>query len=351
MSDTATMDEDNALPRLETVALTSGQTIDAHPAGTCAGPTCCIHRPGDHHMVGWPQRWNDDDGMMERLCRHGKSHPDPDHMAYVLTRPGPAGEQPSGVHTCDGCCRAAAPENEPMSWRFELRPNGPLHPGEYLAEWIDLVGTKTAAVARATGIHITRLSPVLATVAPIDLDLAQRLAGHTGIPAQRWLQLQTDYDQKIQGDGECPPADLDTTWQPGDPVYPVETTSTHCTSCGASWTPAAPEMPCPECKQPMTKQLLADMLCAEAVRRYRTLDRIPDAFESPSIRASWIGQITGLRVALCALHGWNPDADAGKDGKADEMITQWWARNHPGDWAGHQDREQVPSCATPSPSD
>jgi hypothetical protein len=90
---------------LEPVTLSSGQTLgNVHPAHACRLDHCCIHNPSDHHMRDWPRVWRSDRQMMERTCVHGIGHPDPDHMAYALTKPGRVGEYESGVHGCDGCC-------------------------------------------------------------------------------------------------------------------------------------------------------------------------------------------------------------------------------------------------------
>lgn len=76
--------------------------LRTHGPQQCQGQACCIHNPSGHHMRSWPQNWRADRGLMERICRHGVGHPDPDHMSYVLTiNPATA----DGVHGCDGCCR------------------------------------------------------------------------------------------------------------------------------------------------------------------------------------------------------------------------------------------------------
>jgi len=61
---------------------------------------CSIHNPSDHKMVDWPRHWRDDQGVMERLCKHGVGHPDPDDTAYWVAR----GLAIAGIHGCDGCC-------------------------------------------------------------------------------------------------------------------------------------------------------------------------------------------------------------------------------------------------------
>jgi hypothetical protein len=90
---------------MQTTELPNGQRLhNVHPSAQCEGRACCIHNPSDHHMRDWPMVWRPDRGLMERTCPHGIGHPDPDHMAYVLTMPGWVDEYDSGVHGCDGCC-------------------------------------------------------------------------------------------------------------------------------------------------------------------------------------------------------------------------------------------------------
>ena len=84
-----------------------GHTVlRVHSRSKCEGrdTPCCIHDPSDHHMRTWEMNWRSDTGVMERICPHGIGHPDPDHMAYVLSAQGDEGRW-QGVHGCDGCCR------------------------------------------------------------------------------------------------------------------------------------------------------------------------------------------------------------------------------------------------------
>lgn len=52
-------------------------------------------------------------GLIERECRHGIGHPDPDSVAYFRIN------DPEGwalaTHGCDGCCK----EQEPKAKDFE----------------------------------------------------------------------------------------------------------------------------------------------------------------------------------------------------------------------------------------
>lgn len=88
----------------------AGQKIEnVHELDDCIGSNCCIHNPSDHHMRDWPMIMRVDGfsyGLMERICKHGVGHPDPDSAAY-LDEHGPKGSRGTwGVHGCDGCCGA-----------------------------------------------------------------------------------------------------------------------------------------------------------------------------------------------------------------------------------------------------
>lgn len=90
--------------------------LRTHGASQCAGPLaengrpiCCIHNQSDHHMVSWPQNWRGDKGVMERLCRHGIGHPDPDDLKVRTTRW-------ASQHGCEcGCCCPAPSRSEQTS--------------------------------------------------------------------------------------------------------------------------------------------------------------------------------------------------------------------------------------------
>lgn len=76
--------------------------IGLHPEEKCAGDICVIHNPTDHHMRTWPMNWRGDRGLIERICKHLVSHPDPDHLPRweALSWGG------QDVHGCCGhaCC-------------------------------------------------------------------------------------------------------------------------------------------------------------------------------------------------------------------------------------------------------
>ena len=84
------------------------QLQGVHPESKCAGRVCVIHSPTDHHMRTWPMNWRGDRGLIERICPHGVSHPDPDHL--------PRWEAMGwGAEATHGCCQAGCcmpPEEE-----------------------------------------------------------------------------------------------------------------------------------------------------------------------------------------------------------------------------------------------
>ena len=89
--------------------------LRTHGASSCIGPTdedgrsiCCIHNQSDHHMRTWPQIWRGDKEMMERLCQHGESHPDPDDFRVRMV-------YGARSHTCDGCCAPTSSPGQPST--------------------------------------------------------------------------------------------------------------------------------------------------------------------------------------------------------------------------------------------
>ena len=79
----------------------TGQVISVHTKDKCEGWFCCIHNPSDHKMKDWPTHWRDDRYLMERICKHGVGHPDPDDLDFKARN---GFHDSEGVHGCDGCC-------------------------------------------------------------------------------------------------------------------------------------------------------------------------------------------------------------------------------------------------------
>jgi hypothetical protein len=79
-----------------THAVLGGAVSNIHSPLDCAGEFCCVHNPSEHHMLTWPQVWNQSKHVMERQCPHGNTHPDPDDPATATIG--------GNIHPCDGCC-------------------------------------------------------------------------------------------------------------------------------------------------------------------------------------------------------------------------------------------------------
>ena len=79
----------------------TSQKISVHNKEDCSG-YCPIHNPSNHHMRDWPTHWREDRKLMERICKHGVGHPDPDDIAFKKS----IGIyiQYEVIHGCCGCC-------------------------------------------------------------------------------------------------------------------------------------------------------------------------------------------------------------------------------------------------------
>jgi hypothetical protein len=60
---------------METTTLESGQTIDHHSLDKCASNPCAIHNPTKGPWDDWPRYYNEDNGLMYRMCPHNVLHP------------------------------------------------------------------------------------------------------------------------------------------------------------------------------------------------------------------------------------------------------------------------------------
>jgi hypothetical protein len=88
-----------------------------------------------------------------------------------------------------------------------------------------------------------------------------------------------------------------------------------------------------------------DSLCELLTDKMRKLDRLkqtaPEVYMQGALPAQeWgrasaraslfaekVGEINGLRQALCLLLGYEPDTDASHEGPADQYAMEWWYRN------------------------
>ena len=71
-----------------------------------------------------------------------------------------------------------------------------IHPGEFLREALEELGTTQAEFARAIGISQMRVSHVVHGTRPVTAELALLFGRAFGQSPQYWLNLQAAYDLK-----------------------------------------------------------------------------------------------------------------------------------------------------------
>jgi hypothetical protein len=105
-----------------------------HEASACEGEFCPIHNPSKRaESIGYTH-WRGDRRIMERICKHGVGHPDPDD---IRVRHGGRAEQ---VHGCDGCCNVMGMAMDEQG-TYGIAPNLDKRPGDpvsYKESWNDL---------------------------------------------------------------------------------------------------------------------------------------------------------------------------------------------------------------------
>lgn len=69
-----------------------------------------------------------------------------------------------------------------------------VHPGEHLAEELDVLHMSAAELARKLGVPTNRVTQILNGTRSITGDTALRLGHFFGTNAQLWLNLQSLYD-------------------------------------------------------------------------------------------------------------------------------------------------------------
>jgi len=81
----------------------AGQRLHIHNKAVCT-PPCPFHVPSNHKMRSWPMLWRDDRRLLERICKHGVGHPDPDQLTYTRQTAVAKHADMMSIHGCDGCC-------------------------------------------------------------------------------------------------------------------------------------------------------------------------------------------------------------------------------------------------------
>ena len=72
----------------------------------------------------------------------------------------------------------------------------PIHPGDFLSEALEGLGTSQADFARAIGVSPMRISHVINGTRPVTAELALLFGKAFGQSPQYWLNLQAAYDLK-----------------------------------------------------------------------------------------------------------------------------------------------------------
>jgi addiction module HigA family antidote len=71
-----------------------------------------------------------------------------------------------------------------------------IHPGEFLREALEELGTSQAELARTIGVSSMRVSHVIRGARPVTAELALLFGKVFGQSPQYWLNLQAAYDLK-----------------------------------------------------------------------------------------------------------------------------------------------------------
>ncbi len=72
-----------------------------------------------------------------------------------------------------------------------------IHPGEHLAEELEVLDMSAAELARKIAVPTNRVTQILNGTRAITGDTALRLAHFFGTSAQFWLNLQSLYDLRL----------------------------------------------------------------------------------------------------------------------------------------------------------
>lgn len=81
----------------------TGRTYRVHKRTVdCDVNGCAIHNPSYHPLSDAKQFMREDKfWLIERICKHGVGHPDPDSAGFIAKQ---LGDKSIWVHGCDGCC-------------------------------------------------------------------------------------------------------------------------------------------------------------------------------------------------------------------------------------------------------
>lgn len=85
----------------------------------------------------------------------------------------------------------------------ELQPSTPIHPGEILKDELEARGLSQRKFAQTIGVSYSVFNEVVNGKRPITTEYALKIEAATGINAEFWRRMQSDYDmQTARHDGK-----------------------------------------------------------------------------------------------------------------------------------------------------
>ncbi len=85
----------------------------------------------------------------------------------------------------------------------ELQPSTPIHPGEILKDELEARGLSQRKFAQTIGVSYSVFNEVVNGKRPITTEYALKIEAATGINAEFWRWMQSDYDmQTARHDGK-----------------------------------------------------------------------------------------------------------------------------------------------------
>lgn len=75
--------------------------------------------------------------------------------------------------------------------------DGPVHPGEHLAEILEELGISQYRLAKAMGVAPTRINEIVHGQRGITVDTALRMERALGMTPEFWLNLQGSYELAV----------------------------------------------------------------------------------------------------------------------------------------------------------
>lgn len=78
----------------------------------------------------------------------------------------------------------------------KLQPSEPIHPGEMLKDELEARGMSQRKFAGLIGMPYTAFNEIINGKRPITTDTALKIEAATGIAANIWRGLQSDYDMQ-----------------------------------------------------------------------------------------------------------------------------------------------------------